>query len=383
MLNIQSPIKFAPKKGAAAVGMKIGFVTVFGLFGWTVGLPLLGAKIVNDAVFGKRVTPLKKTLTYDKYKDVMDRREMSFMSGKNKLAGYLYTAKADDEKERKRGKALVIVGHGIGCNMDGYLNRTAWFVARGYDVFTFDMTGTCLSGGKGLRSLMQSKVDLHNAIEFVKQRKEFEGMPLLVYGHSWTGYAAVNMLNYGHGELTAVASLSGFNDTWDITRHHAARYVGALVSMLKPWSKLLERIMYGKDAKGDGVSGVNAYGGPVLIAHSVDDPTVPIESSVYVHRDEIVNDNAEFMLYPDRGHTLSRSIAAEARISKDYAEGSKTADPYPAKGVNIFQYNVDEHYRFSESDVIFDTDGQFMEMVDDFFTRALERRAKAQEGGNA
>lgn len=382
MLNIQSPHRQRPKKGALAVGMKVGFFTIFGLLGWTVGLPLLGAKIVNDAVFGKRVTPLKNTLTYDDYKDVMDQTKMNFMSGKNMLAGCLYTAKAADGKP-ERGKALVIVSHGIGCNMDGYLNRTAWFVKHGYDVFTFDMTGTCLSQGKGLRSLMQSKVDLHNAIEFVKTRKEFEGMPILVYGHSWSGYAAANMLNYGHNELTAVASLSGFNDTWDITRHHASRYVGSLAAMLKPWSKLLERIMYGKDAKGDGVSGVNAYGGPVLIAHSVDDPTVPIESSVYVHRDEIVNRNAEYMLYPDKGHTLSRSIAAEARINSDYDEKSKDQVPYDPKGVNIFQYNVDEHYRYSDKAVVFDTDEEFMNLVDDFFTRALERRANAQEGDNA
>lgn len=382
MLNIQSPHRQRPKKGALAVGMKVGFFTIFGLLGWTIGLPLLGAKIVNDAVFGKRVTPLKNTYTYDDYKNVMDQTKMNFMSGKNMLAGCLYTAKAADGKP-ERGKALVIVSHGIGCNMDGYLNRTAWFVKHGYDVFTFDMTGTCLSQGKGLRSLMQSKVDLHNAIEFVKTRKEFEGMPILVYGHSWSGYAAANVLNYGHNELTAVASLSGFNDNWDITRHHASRYVGSLAAMLKPWSKLLERIMYGKDAKGDGVSGVNAYGGPVLIAHSVDDPTVPIESSVYVHRDEIVNGNAEYMLYPDKGHTLSRSIAAEARINSDYDEKSKDQVPYDPKGVNIFQYNVDEHYRYSDKAVVFDTDEEFMNLVDDFFTRALERRAKAQEGDNA
>ena len=135
MLNIQSPHRQRPKKGALAVGMKVGFFTIFGLLGWTVGLPLLGAKIVNDAVFGKRVTPLKNTLTYDDYKDVMDQTKMTFKSGKNMLAGCLYTAKAADGKP-ERGKALVIVSHGIGCNMDGYLNRTAWFVKHGYDVFT-------------------------------------------------------------------------------------------------------------------------------------------------------------------------------------------------------------------------------------------------------
>ena len=51
--------------------------------------------------------------------------------------------------------------------------------------------------------------------------------------------------------------------------------------------------------------------------------------------------------------------------------------------MNIFQYNVDEHYRHSDKAVVFDTDEEFMNLVDDFFTRALERRVKAKEGDNA
>ena len=39
MLKIQSPIKHKSKKGALAVGMKVGFFTIYGLLGWTVVLP--------------------------------------------------------------------------------------------------------------------------------------------------------------------------------------------------------------------------------------------------------------------------------------------------------------------------------------------------------
>ncbi len=371
MIKLQSDVKVKPKKGALAMVLKVVFVLFFGLLGWTVVFPLLGAWAVNKFVFGKRVDPMLNTLTYDDYKDVMDRQRMQFRSGRNTLVGYRYTRKGEGS-----GKALVIVSHGIGCNMDGYLNRTAWFVARGYEVFTFDMTGTCLSEGKGLGGLMQSKIDLHNAIEFCKTRREFEGLPILVYGHSWSGFAAANMLNYGHRELTAVASLSGFNDTWGIMSLHARRYVGGLAVLLKPWNRLLEKIVYGKDADGDGVSGVNAYGGPVLIAHSTDDPTVPIASSVYVHRDEITDPYAEYLLYTDRGHTLSRPVDAEKRISAEHKSGRNTLS---GKGVNIFQYNVDEHYQFSAKEVVFATDESFMQAVDDFFTRALNGAAAAKE----
>lgn len=372
MIEVKTDVCLKPKKGAAVTAAKVGVLTVFGLLAWTVVLPLAAAAVLSKAVFGKRVTPMLNTVTYDDYKDRMDRQEMSFVSRGNRLAGCRYSAKG-----KGRGKALVLVCHGIGCNMDGYLNRTAWFVDKGYEVFTFDMTGTCRSEGDGLGGLMQSKIDLHNAINFCASRPEFEGLPILVYGHSWSGFAAANVLNYGHKELTAVATLSGFNDTWDIMKIHASRYVGKLAVLIKPWSRILELLKYGDDAKGDGVSGINAYGGPVLVAHSSDDSTVPINCSVYVHRDEIVNPNAEYILFTDRGHTLSRPVAAESRISEDYRNNRK--GPLEAKGANVFQYNVDDRYRFSDKKTVFAIDDAFMEQVDDFFTRALAARAERGE----
>ena len=150
-------VKKRKKKGIMPVIMRIGFFTAFFLLGWTVIIPYIAARAIYDAVFGTRVTPMCNTVTYDDYKDVMNRQRMDFYSGKNKLGAYLYT-----NKEGKKGKALVLVCHGIGCNMDGYLNRTQYFVRKGYDVFTFDMTGTCTSEGKNIYGLNQSKIDLHN-----------------------------------------------------------------------------------------------------------------------------------------------------------------------------------------------------------------------------
>lgn len=330
---MSKPVK-NKKKGFMPFALKAVFLLVFGLLSWTIVLPYIFAWIIYEFVFDTRVAPMCNTVTYDDYKDIMDRERMDFYSGKNKIGAYLYTPKG-----KKDGKAVVFVCHGIGCNMDGYLNRTQYFVRKGYEVFTFDMTGTCESEGKGIIGLNQSKIDMHNAIEFVKSQDRFKGKAILIYGHSWSGYASANVLNYGHDELAGVATLSGFNNTWDIMHYHALKYVGKLAVLYKPWVKLVELTKFGKNALGDGVSGINKYSGPVLISHSKDDPTVPIACSVIIHKDEITNPKAEYVLFEDRGHTMSRPISAEQQISKDVY--GKKSNIKPSLKYNTFQYNVD------------------------------------------
>lgn len=364
--NKDVKIKKKRKKGLVPFLMKVGFFTVFFLLGWTVIIPYIAALVIYNSVFGSRVTPMCNTVTYDDYKDVMNRKRMDFYSGKNKIAAYLYTA-----KDGKKGKALVFVCHGIGCNMDGYLNRTQYFVRKGYDVFTFDMTGTCQSEGKNIYGLNQSKIDLHNAIEFVKSQSCFKGMPLLIYGHSWSGYASANVLNYGHDELAGVATLSGFNNTWDTMYFHAQRYVGKLAILYKPWEKLVELTKFGRDAGGTAVSGINKYHGPVLISHSKDDPTVPYFCSVIIHKDEITNPQAKYLLFEDRGHTMSRPRGLEKKISDDLL-GKKTK-LVKTSDYNIFQYNVDIRYEYSDKQTVFAVDDEFMDMIDAFFCDCLKK----------
>ena len=363
-------VKKKRKKGFVPVLMRIGFFTVFVLLGWTVIIPYIAARAIYDSVFGSRVVPMCNTVTYDDYKDVMNRQRMDFYSGKNKLGAYLYTA-----KDGKKGKALVLVCHGIGCNMDGYLNRTQYFVRKGYDVFTFDMTGTCTSEGKNICGLNQSKIDLHNALLYIASQSRFKDMPILIYGHSWSGYASANVLNYGHDELAGVATLSGFNNTWDTMYFHAQRYVGKLAILYKPWNTLVEKVKFGKYAGGTGVSGINKYKGPVLVSHSKDDPTVPYSCSIIAHRDEITNPNTEYLLFEDRGHTMSRPREDEKKISEDL-KGKKSKIVKNAK-YNTFQYNVDIRYEYSDKATVFAIDEEFMDAVNDFFERCIEKRKKA------
>ena len=69
---------------------------------------------------------------YDYYADRYPRREVSFLSGKNRLKGYVY---GEDNK-----KALLVFCHGIWSGPEEYLMMLTWFVDQGYQVFTYSNT---------------------------------------------------------------------------------------------------------------------------------------------------------------------------------------------------------------------------------------------------
>ena len=89
------------------------------------------------------------------------REEFRFVSGKNRLAGYLYRAEGI-------AKGLVLYVHGIKGQADD--NYAIWqnrFVASGYDVFAIDLTASGRSEGLGIDGLSQSAVDANNAFSFL------------------------------------------------------------------------------------------------------------------------------------------------------------------------------------------------------------------------
>lgn len=330
----------------------------------TIIVPLLVTKLYYDMVFNTRCQPTRRRISDDAYPD-MERRQVWIPSGKNSLYGGIYV-----DKNNTSPKAVVVLGHGIGCAMNNYLNRVEYFTRHGYKVVAFDIAGCSDSTGKSMKGLAQSQIDLHNVVLWASEQEEFKGMPLFVYGHSWSGYGSATMLNEDDikDKITAVSSLAGFNNCWDIAYFQGSKWVGKIMILAKPWMYLLQWLKFGKKGVYNAINGINNFGGPVLVAHSADDPTVIYSSSIYAQKDKCTNPNAKFVLFEDRGHTLSRPRECEKRIVESCA-GKKCT--WENRG-NIFVYNVDMHYEWADEKDINAIDDEFMDMVDEFFMQSLK-----------
>ncbi|MEG1608890.1 MAG: alpha/beta hydrolase, partial [Clostridia bacterium] len=219
------------------------FALVYVLLGITFIIPLIFTAIFYNYLFGFRCERTTSCSRMDMYPD-LKKEKMDFYSGKTLLDAACYTSKVADGS-----KGLLVFCHGIGCGKDNYINRIDYFTKQGFVVFAYDMTGVCDSGGKGQRGVPQATLDLKCALEFVATKSQFDGMPVVVYSHSWCGFAAASVLNYGDFGIKALVTCGGFNTSSDISRIYIRKFMGSMDKLVMPYVAMVEYLRFGKVAR--------------------------------------------------------------------------------------------------------------------------------------
>lgn len=254
----------------------------------------------------------KEHSPYLRYTDVADaypRREIHFPSGDNQLAGYVYGEPSE--------KALVVISHGLGGGAEGYLAETIAFVDAGYRVLAFDNTGSHASEGESNRGLPQSVIDLHAALTYVESDAALQDLPILLYGHSWGGYAVTAVLNYEPPMVAGSVSVAGYNAPMGLLYEQAKSMMGAFATVEYPFLWGYQRFLFGEAAELTAVDGINQSGIPVMVIHGTADDAIAIDGAgIMAQRENITNPNAAFIIRDKEGQnghiTLFLSAAAAA-----------------------------------------------------------------------
>lgn len=250
----------------------------------------VATKIVYDKQFPRYDRPDENTTAQLRYSDIATdypRIPVSFESEANILRGHIYGP------DNTRG--LLVVAHGLGGGSDSYLPQIKHFVDSGLRVFAYDSTGSYGSGGKTTKGFPQAVVDLHAALTFIADQPDLAELPLLLFGHSWGGYAVVNVLNYPH-EVKGVVSVSGVNSAIDMIMEQGEALMGGFIHTQFPFLWLYQRLLFGKVASFDAVSAINATDIPVLVIHGTEDEMVAFDGSALIaHRDEISNPHVRYV----------------------------------------------------------------------------------------
>jgi dipeptidyl aminopeptidase/acylaminoacyl peptidase len=251
---------------------------------------------VFDRIEGFRHDRLYSYRTWNETEQLgYSREEVRFASGNNRLQGFVYGDSNDN--------GLIVISHGLGGTADHYLPMIVYFVEEGWRVFAFNNTGVDGSGGESMRGLTQSVLDLKAALDFVKNSGNFDGLPVMLVGHSMGGYAACAVLNLNQN-IHAVVSLAGFNSSKEIFKEQGITIFGGLYYFLSPQTWAIEKQLFGDTVKLTAVGGINTAGIPVMIVHSSDDDVVPATTtSTYAHRGEINNKNIEIVFF--KGEDIS------------------------------------------------------------------------------
>ncbi len=283
--------KMTPVKISVIV---ISFILVF-LFVLT---PFLTA-IVYECVFSDRFeTP--DFLRYDvsEFEGLAVERSDFYADGGVTLAGYKYSV------EGASPKGVAVVCHGLGGGgHNSYMPYIYEFCLGGYYVFAYDVRGNDNSGGKSVEGLPQGVVDLDFALHHILTIEEYEGLPIVLFGHSWGAYSAGSIL-YMHSDIKAAVLVAGFNESSDLIYHRGERIVGKSAKFILPYVKFYERVKFGKEFSSANVlGGFSKTDAGILIIHSADDTVVPSKYG-YDKFYELFGENErfDFRLYEDKGH---------------------------------------------------------------------------------
>lgn len=330
---------------------------------------MIAIKINFDDIFSRAV-PVQAQYSADlMYEDVADeykREIMTFMSGNNTLQGYLYGM--------ENTKGLVVISHGLGGGATSYIVEIMYFVDNGYQVFGYDNTGCHLSEGKGSNGLAQSVIDLDAALTYIEGQERFADLPILLFGHSWGGYAVTSIFNYDH-TITASASVAGYNKPMEMVLDWAADMMGSFAYVEYPFMYLHQWTMFGDRTNMSAINGINKTETPILIIHGEKDETIGMDDvGIMAYRDEITNPNVEYIICSEEkqnGHNnllySSASIDYREELTENYRE---IYDQYEGKipdEVKVEWYSkVDRHLTSQPNE-------DLMNEINTFFEKAIKK----------
>ena len=326
---------------------------------------MMVVKAMYDKQFGRADKPkFSGYLTYGDVDGYCDRRVVRFKSGDNTLVGYVYGEHND--------KGLVVIAHGLGGGAESYMAETLYFVDNGWRVFSFDCTGSYESEGKGAKGLPQSVVDLNSALGYIESDSALKDLPVMLYGHSWGGYAVAAVLNYGH-DVAAAASIAGFNAPMEILFERAERMMGSIAHVEYPFLWAYQTMLFGRAARLTAVDGINGADTAVMIIHGDKDTTVSYDKAgIIAHRGEITNPNVVYKTCTAENHNGHRNLfRSEAAVEYTNQKNRVYQELHDLYNGSIPDDALADYYADVDRALANELDSGFMEEINRFFQRRL------------
>ena len=303
---------------------------------------------------------------YLQFSDVPDysHTDVKFQSGKNSLAGYIFGV------ENTNG--LVVIAPGRGEGVQFYLAEILYFVDHGWRVFCFDYTGTFASEGENSVGLPQSRIDLEAALAYIQSDNNLNNLPIVLWGHSLGGYAVAAVLK-DRPNISAVASISGFNSPLGLLDEQVRNQLGAFGYVEYPFEGIYQTLRFGRSAWVTAIDGINSSDTPVMIIHGSQDDSISYNgASIIAQRRQITNPSVIYKTCSAEKHNghmdLFRSETAVQYIDQKNQEYQALLNHY----AGTIPDNVKaEFYSGINRVLTSDLDADLMKEIDSFFESSL------------
>ena len=205
---------------------------------------------------------------YDLFEKDYPRSDVEFQLDGYTLRGHVYGA------DNKRG--LIVFRHGIFSKHTDYLPLITAMVDKGWRIFAYDAIGCGESDGDSTLGMSQSPLDVAAAVAFARESGMADGMPLVLWGHSWGGYGVAAALAQAP-DVDACVTMSGYDTPMKILDYSSTSSFGPIGKIQYPFLWLNTVIDFGKNANVSASDAIVNSGVPTLAIHGSGDTTVPLE----------------------------------------------------------------------------------------------------------
>ena len=220
---------------------------------------------------------------YRKIKPPADGRRVTFPSGRNRLAGYLWNETGT--------RGLLVFAHGMGTGVEYYLPEIHHFAAQGYKVFAFEYSGYQGSSGH-FYGFPQAVIDLKNALDFVDDGSR----PVILMGHSMGAYAVCAVRQCTDKLVDGIVAYAPFFSSDEAVIAEAVR-MSKCGKLLCGMILSMQRILFGRNCNPTAVAGLSRANVPALVLQGSEDVEVtPDGCALYAHRGELSDIPVTFRL---------------------------------------------------------------------------------------
>ena len=242
-------------------------------------------------LFGRKGSPSTQEFPLKEwaYQEMLEWHQVEYPSGDNLLKGYLVT--------NPNPKALIVIAHGMKASSDGYEPVVQYFAKKGYAVWIFDGTASGRSEGKRVVGLQQQRYDIRATVDYLRQQKLFQKIPLVLLGHSAGAYGAATEAQQAGAE--AVVCVSGFHAPLTTMHHWAKNYTSSLADIQYPFLWARQHLSMGQQTNDSAAEALVDSDIPALVIQGANDKTVQDEISLFYHTRAMRPDNVSFILEND------------------------------------------------------------------------------------
>ena len=277
------------------------------MFGWillgivilVIIIYMLIGFIFHHFMFSKRFSkdPIVKYYSVDMFEG-FKYEPIEFNYNKGKLKGNIYFY--DFEKY----KGIIVFSHGMFSNHEAYLQEIEYLAKNGYKVIGFDYYGVEYSEGKRIRGLGNSLACL-DFVVFEVLNKLFKNEKVFVMGHSWGGFASLNIQKY-HPRLSGVVAMAPFVHVSNLLKGMVSPYLYPAI----PFFILKDYLSCGKYSLDNGINTLKEGKVKTLILHSKDDYMVKYYLNTYLLTEYVKRDDVKYYITNGKRHNPNYSNEA-------------------------------------------------------------------------